>query len=111
MSVEQSNVIDFVSTDKEDDIVLTISDHLEWDAANKHILILQDKINAYLRFLESGEIFEHYPQAKNRKCVIKVVSLHPPSEDGKSFLAAVKNTVEGAGFGFYFEQKHFNSPA
>lgn len=52
MSVENSKVIDFIS-DKEDKIVLTISDHLEWDNDNEHIYLLQEKINAYLMAIES----------------------------------------------------------
>ena len=60
MSVEQADVIDFVSIDEEDNVVLTISDHLEWDMENEHLLILQDKINAYLSSIESGDIYEKY---------------------------------------------------
>ena len=44
MSVEILNVIDFVSSDKNGNVVLTISDHLEWDEENNHLLLLQDKI-------------------------------------------------------------------
>jgi len=55
MSVEQRKVIDFVGISKADGrAILTISDHLPWLADNEHLLILQDKINDYLAFLESG---------------------------------------------------------
>jgi hypothetical protein len=37
---------------------------------NEHLLILQDKLNSYLRFIETGEIFESYPAAKNSSLVI-----------------------------------------
>jgi hypothetical protein len=110
MSVEQTNVIDFISKDQDGNVVLTISDHLEWDDQNEHLLVLQKKINAYLAFIESGEIDEQYPDAKTRKRVIKVVALYHPNEMGEKFLSQVKEIIEGAGFSFKFEQKHFNSP-
>lgn len=44
MSIENLNVIDVVSIDKNENVVLTISDHLEWDEENNHLLLLQDKI-------------------------------------------------------------------
>ena len=52
MSIEQSDVIDFVSIDQNDNLVLTISDHLARDEELRHLFLLQEKINAYLRFLE-----------------------------------------------------------
>ena len=54
MSVEKIDKVDFVSTTEKGIIRLTISDHLEWASKNEHLLILQNKINAYLNFIESG---------------------------------------------------------
>jgi hypothetical protein len=53
MAVDDKNVIDLVSISPEGKVVLTISDHLEWNTENDHLLILQDKINLYLGVLES----------------------------------------------------------
>ena len=47
MSVENKNIIDIISIDPNENVVFSISDHLEWDLENKHLLILQDKINYY----------------------------------------------------------------
>jgi hypothetical protein len=46
--------------------VLVISDHLEWDKNNHHILILTAKINAYLSGIQNGALYRGYPDAKNR---------------------------------------------
>ena len=53
LSIEQTDVVDFMGIDKlTGEIVLTISDHLEWnDADEEHLWLLQEKINAYLRFI------------------------------------------------------------
>lgn len=104
MSVENKNIIDVVSIDSEDNAVLTISDHLEWDTENEHLLILQDKINVYLGAIESGELYEKYPNAKDKHIIISVASLHEPNADGKIFLERVKLTLEQAGYGFKFKQ-------
>ncbi len=68
MSVDQTQVIDVVSKDPKGTIVLSISDHLDWDNTKQHLLILQEKINTYLNFVDSGEICEKYPDAIPRGC-------------------------------------------
>ena len=72
MSVEQIDKVDFISTTEKGIIRLTISDYLEWDSKNEHLLILQNKINAYLNFIESGQIFEEYPSSANKKIEIDI---------------------------------------
>ena len=55
------------------DVILTISDHLDWSDSSSHQLLLQVKMNRYLAFIESGEIEQSYPSAKGRAVVIEVV--------------------------------------
>ena len=74
MSIENINVIDFVSIDREDNVVLIVSDELIWDKENTHLVKLQDKLNAYLDAIDNGSLYESYPAAKGRKIVISVVS-------------------------------------
>jgi hypothetical protein len=105
MSVENKNVIDVISIDLEGNAVLTISDHLDWDAQNEHLLILQDKINSYLESIEGGDFYDKYPNARDRNIVIRVVALHKPNDEGQSFLKSVKNKLESAGYGFRFRQQ------
>lgn len=103
MSVENKNVIDYVSLDKYGNAVLTISDHLEWHSDNEHLLILQDKINAYLSAIEGGELYKRYPQAQGRKVIISVMAQHHPNKDGQIFLDRIKQAIEAAGYKFYFQ--------
>ena len=62
MSIEGQGSVDAIGIDQEGIVVLTISAHLEWD--DGHLFLLQEKINTYLAFLESGEVFETYPDSK-----------------------------------------------
>lgn len=83
MGVDDKNVIDIVSMNPEGKAVLTISDHLEWGTENDHLLILQDKINSYVDVLESGQIYEIYPELKSMDFVIQLVMKYLPDEDGR----------------------------
>jgi len=58
MSINELRVIDIVSKKKNSCIVLTISDHLDWEKTKEHLLLLEEKINTYLSFLESGDVYE-----------------------------------------------------
>lgn len=70
-TVENTSIVDAVGTDKESDAVrLSIFDHLPWDT--EHLCLLQEKIKVYLGFIESGEIYGSYPNAKGRAFVIDV---------------------------------------
>lgn len=94
MSVEQIDKIDFISTTPEGKVELTISDHLEWDAENNHLLILQNKLNAYFDFIQSGQILEDYPSAENKEIVISVVMKYAPKEDALTFLNHCEKFME-----------------
>lgn len=104
MSVENKEVIDFISIDKSDNVVLTISDHLLWDDIENHTSILQDKINSYLEVIEDGQIYEIYPDAKGRKFVIQVALKYLPDDEGKDFLERIKSFLESNDYQFsYYE--------
>lgn len=104
MSIEQTNVVDFVAVDSETGrLVLTISDHLEWpEDAALHLSLLQEKLNSYLRFVESGEVLECHPKAAGRTILIDLVLQYPASEQAVKFFVQVKEIVEGAGFEFRY---------
>ncbi len=103
MSVDQTQVIDVVSKGKDGTIVLSISDHLDWKNTKQHLMILQEKINTYLSFVDSGEIYEKYPEAKGHAIQIDVRFHYQPSMEGCAFLAKVKPIVEESGYSFRFE--------
>jgi hypothetical protein len=105
MSVIDPNTIDIISMDENENVILTIADHLEWDTKNEHLLILQEKINSYLKSIESGELYDSYPNANGRNIVIRVVSLYNPNKDGEVFLARVEGILVVAGYGFQFRQQ------
>jgi hypothetical protein len=110
MSVEEIDKIDFATVDNASgDLWLTISDHLPWDEDEiSHLTFLQSKLNAYLRFIESGEVFRKLPEAKGRNIVINVVGKYPLSQQADSFLRKASGAIERAGFSLRFDLMRAN---
>lgn len=101
MSVTDPNVVDVIGVEVATGaVVLTISDHLDWEDPRRHELQLQDKLNTYLAFIESGEMVESYPDARGRAPVISVVMRVSPVESGELFLRKVEEAIRAAGIGF-----------
>jgi CRP-like cAMP-binding protein len=101
MSIEQLDVIDTIGTDDATgQIVLTISNHLEW--SDESLLLLQGKLNTYLAFVEEGEMLHSYPDAEGREILIDVVCKHNPNKNALRFLKKVGFIIEGAGMKFNF---------
>src|SRR5438270_10067615 len=98
LSINQLGKIDIVSTDKQGNVVLHIADHYEWDSENEHILLLQDKINAYLQFIESGQIFKEYPAATNDKIAIEVIFKYDLPGSSLTYLNRFREAVGEIGF-------------
>jgi hypothetical protein len=110
MTVEQLDKIDFANVDKASgDLWFTISDHLPWDKGETgHLVVLQDKLNAYLRFIESGEVFRKLPEAKGRSIIINLVGKYPLSQQAESFLQNAGGAIERAGFRLRFDLMRAN---
>src|SRR5207249_6231489 len=105
MTIDQTDVVDFISRDpRTDEIYLAISDHLPWDEdAKMHMFLLQEKVNAYLRFIESGEIYERYPAAKGRPLVIDVIGKYRMTRDAEAFFKRVVDFLHSAGYKIQFQ--------
>ncbi|RDI38383.1 DUF6572 domain-containing protein [Falsibacillus pallidus] len=104
MSIEDKDKIDSIGINKETGIVtLALTDHLDWSNEYEHLVLLQDKINLYVSFLESGEVYESYPQAKGKNFEIKIFSKFDLTENALEFLNVAYSTVKEAGFNLSFE--------
>jgi hypothetical protein len=104
MSIDHTDTIDFATIDKTSgDLWLTISDHLSWEEnEGNHLVLLQNKLNAYLRFIESGEVFKKVPDAKGRSVVINLVGKFPLSQKADAFFEKARAAIEGSGFRLQF---------
>ncbi len=102
MTVEQTELIDSVSLDQAGAIcTLGILDDLSWDDA--HLQLLQDKLNTYLRFIESGEIFVQYPALQELveqglDFAIELRCIYAPGDQANLFLESAGNIMRDAGY-------------
>lgn len=98
MSILQTNVIDFISIDSNRrELVLTISDHLDWEIGQEeHLWLLQEKINRYVAYLESGEVLEKFPDARERRVRIAIVGAFHLSALAEEFFKAASQVLAGA---------------
>jgi hypothetical protein len=105
MTVEEPSKIDFTAIEPQTgDVRLVISDHLDWgEQKGEHLLLLQNKLNSYLAFIESGEIYTKVPKASGRKIVIEVMGKFPLSEEARRFYQLAGKAIEDAGFSLRFE--------
>jgi len=100
VTVEQHDVVDTVHVEPSGNAVLTIADHLPWDKVNEHLYCLQEKLNAYLSFIESGEIYQKWPDAVGHPILIDVVMKYPAPGGAAGFLEKVSAAIQAAGFKF-----------
>jgi len=105
MSIVEVSQIDHASVDHASgDLWLTISDHLPWNEnEGDHLVLLQEKLNVYLRFVESGEVFEKIPEAVGKKIVINLVGKFPMSVEGKKLFQLAGSAIRHAGLDLQFQ--------
>jgi|SRR5262249_30257329 len=105
MSIEQTKIVDAVGIEKDTgEIILTITDPVDWSDERNHLLLLQGKINAYLDFVEEGELAEVYPQAAGRHVSIDIVFRYAIPDVALQFLKQARTVIESAGMGFRYRR-------
>ena len=104
MALSQSNEIDLIGiSNRSDECILTIVDDEPWEDIPDHLERLQKKLNAYLAFVESGELLSKYPSAKGRKVAFGILHAYPLPEEGRGFLERAAQVIEGSGFRLEWE--------
>jgi hypothetical protein len=67
-------------------IVLSIVDSWGLEDERRHLAALQEKLNAYFGFVESGQIYESYPDAVGKPLRIDIIGRAPIPPAGLAFL-------------------------
>ena len=108
MSVCEADRIDFVATRADSPVVkLVISDHLDWADCGEHCLLLQEKLNTYIAFIESGELYtlQEPPIPADPVVVISIATLHEPSAEGQQFLRRAADVLGSIGVALEVESR------
>ena len=62
MSILEIKKVDAMGISKDGKgLILMLADHLDWQNEQEHLILLQDKINAYLGFIESNQYLDNFP--------------------------------------------------
>lgn len=95
MSIEKTDAADFFTLEsKTGDVLLTVSDYLDWwENESRYLNLLQEKLNAYLRFVESGEITTRFPVSVGRRVVINVTGMFPLSDTATAFFVKARTML------------------
>lgn len=101
MSVESNNLIDFISTDKDNIVILTISDYLDWNTEN-HLQLLESKLNAYIDVLDNQSIYELYPDSVGKEFEIQIVFKYKPNKEAEQFLNSVSKIFQDLPYSFSY---------
>lgn len=97
MALSDTNTIDTIGTMRDSgEVILTLIDEQDWVNEEDHLVLLQDKINAYIRFVESGEVFESYPDARGRNVVIEIVGKCPLVDAAEAFVKRATEILQEA---------------
>ncbi|MGE8143801.1 DUF6572 domain-containing protein [Pseudomonas frederiksbergensis] len=110
MSIVETKVVDIIAVPEwePDHVILVITDHLEWgdkSQQGEHLLLLQEKINTYIAFIESGQLLEAYPPSKGKLPIIRINGLYELPEQGEAFIDRVTEVLKGVGIGMEFVLK------
>ncbi|MFZ3229716.1 MAG: DUF6572 domain-containing protein [Pseudobdellovibrio sp.] len=92
--LEDITKIDAISIDKEtNEVVLNIFDHLDWTDEKKHIQLLQEKINNYIKFIQSKEIEQVCPEAMGKKVKFFIQAKFSPNSAAMKWLAVTTDLL------------------
>ncbi|EUJ44900.1 MULTISPECIES: DUF6572 domain-containing protein [Listeria] len=95
MSVSEKDKIDGMGKSLEENALLfLITDHLEWEDEYGHLITLQDKINAYIGFIESEQYKAEYEEHLFDKYIIEIHFKHGVTDKCMSFLNTVSEQVK-----------------
>ena len=66
LNVENTDTIDGLAYEQEtSSLILLLADGMDWSDMNRHLLLLQDKLNTYIWYIDSGQYKEKYPNVKS----------------------------------------------
>lgn len=112
MSIAETKQIDgLAQVEKTGDLVVLIVDHLSW-IVPQHLKLLELKIDTALQFVQSGQIFQKYPNEKKRfenkeiKIIFQLVLKYPPHKEIQKNLSLIYNILQTVGIQFEYIVKN-----
>jgi hypothetical protein len=104
MTIAEFDKVDAIGIDPETGhSVMLLSDHLEWGSDDIfHMYLLQEKINAYLAMIGSGEFLAKYPKGIGRRVTILIWAKYEMNDAGRRFFDQVHDHLRKDGITLKF---------
>ena len=103
MAISDAEMVDAVGIEPETgNAMLVITDDLDWSDPVAHINALQQKVMAYLDFIQSGQLEHSVPEAAGRKPKIGVIQQFEPPENVLPVLASLGEQMASMNVDFGF---------
>lgn len=94
MSVIETNKIDAIGISKDNkSLVIMLSDHLDWNNEAAHLYALQEKINAYLSFVETKQYKNLYPGKEFESYIIDIRFKFKTTDNCKKFIEVINRQI------------------
>ena len=108
MTIEETNKIDIISAFPGGGVVyLSVVDHLPWSdpqggaiSVEEHLYLLQEKLNAYLEYVDSGALAQDVPDAATKKVVFLYHHKYPIPPGAQEVIGKMRVFLEEHGIGF-----------
>lgn len=104
MSLKETDKVDAIGINKENNVVLSILDDAPWEDLKHHLKLLEDKLNSYISFIECGQLYTAYPDAMDRLPMIQLFTVHKIPGEGKEFLEKAAAIIDKKGILFKLEE-------
>lgn len=93
LNIEKTNTIDGLAIDNENNkkLLMLLADGMDWSDEYNHLLLLQEKINNYIAYIESKQYLEKYEDIELIDIQIKF--LFKETDNCEKFLEQVKKVI------------------
>lgn len=100
MSVIDVDKVDGIGIQKGGEgLAMLISDHLDWTDEYEHLIQLQNKLNAYIGFIENKQYEAIYPKHKFTTFQIEIHFKYEPIPSCLKFMDTVNNQLKDMAIG------------
>ena len=107
MSILDEKKIDglFLSDGNPCVMCLMISDHLDWEEEGEHLFLLQEKINDYVEFIQSGQWKEQSDGKTISEFMIHICFLYGYTENCRKLIQMASDVFSPLNIVFKLEDK------
>ena len=98
--VENPRVVDLIRPAADGGVELLMLERRPWGADPLQLAQLEEKLNAYLGYVQTGSLARDYPQYAGAAVRFRLECAHPPEGDAVRMLTAMRDFCAGDGIAF-----------